>query len=260
MFDDLDSLFYLSLDHNRLTELQLSSISGISMVPLQGNPGYPFVVPTVTLTSDVSTVAGDGTVTITATFSEAVQGFDPADGDADDVEGVPADGVNDIKVTGGTLVADSLEAVGDDGTTYTFQIAPIDDATSITVSVNAGAAVDLGCNPNTASNTVSVTVTPPAAPAAVSGFDTTFAAPEGVPQVTMAWDALGDDRVTKFQYRQRSGPDWGSWTDTPDSDKDTTSYTVSVQSLRAYSFQVRAVAGTVNGEESVVRTENIPAI
>ncbi|MCY4174075.1 MAG: fibronectin type III domain-containing protein, partial [Cyanobacteria bacterium MAG CAR3_bin_5] len=72
-------------------------------------------------------------------------------------------------------------------------------------------------------------------------------------QVTLSWTNPNNSNITEYQYRQGSGDPlvWDSWTEIASSDKDTVSHTVSgLTNGTQYSFQVRAVAGTVNGASS----------
>ncbi len=56
--------------------------------------------------------------------------------------------------------------------------------------------------------------------------------------VFLSWDNPSDSTITKYQYRQNSG----SWTDIPDSGKDTVTHVVSgLDNGRRYTFQIRAV-------------------
>ncbi len=117
------------------------------------------------------------------------------------------------------------------GTAYEFQLR----------AVNTSGA-------SAASETVSATPAVPAAPAAPTGFtiDT------GDTEITLKWTDPGNDAITKYQYRQGTGPlgsiTWADWTDIPASDEDTTEHKVTgLTNGTRYYFQVRAVAGTVNG-------------
>ena len=117
------------------------------------------------------------------------------------------------------------------GTAYEFQLR----------AVNASGA-------SAASETVSATPAVPAAPAAPTGFtiDT------GDTEITLKWTDPGNDAITKYQYRQGTGPlgsiTWADWTDIPASDEDTTEHKVTgLTNGTRYYFEVRAVAGTVNG-------------
>ena len=117
------------------------------------------------------------------------------------------------------------------GTAYEFQLR----------AVNTSGA-------SAASETVSATPAVPAAPAAPTGFtiDT------GDTEITLKWTDPGNDAITKYQYRQGTGQlgsiTWADWTDIPASDEDTTEHKVTgLTNGTRYYFQVRAVAGTVNG-------------
>ncbi len=117
------------------------------------------------------------------------------------------------------------------GTAYEFQLR----------AVNTSGA-------SAASETVSATPAVPAAPAAPTGFtiDT------GDTEITLKWTDPNNDAITKYQYRQGTGPlgsiTWLDWTDIPASDEDTTEYKVTgLTNGTPYYFQVRAVAGTVDG-------------
>jgi adhesin/invasin len=104
------------------------------------------VAPTVVLSGAPASLSGNSPFTITATFSERVQGLDHL--------------VNDFAVTGGTVTA-----ISGGPKTYTVTIQPNTAlASAVTISVPAGAATDFGpttadpfgTNPSLASNTLSV--------------------------------------------------------------------------------------------------------
>ena len=84
-------------------------------------------------------------------------------------------------------------------------------------------------------------------------------------RVTLSWSDPGNSNISKYQYRQGSGSPlvWESWTDIGSSDATTTTHTVtSLTNGTEYSFQVRAVAGTLTGTESatVTATPLVPEI
>ena len=71
-------------------------------------------------------------------------------------------------------------------------------------------------------------------------------------RVALAWDLLGDESVTKWQYRVRSPgrANYHAWRDVPGSGAETTSYSVAGGGLsngETYGFQVRAVNGAPIG-------------
>ncbi len=138
--------------------------------------------------------------------------------------------------TGGTTATSTSGTVTGltNGTAYDFEVR----ATAATGGTVLGAA------------SASVSATPAAVtgPAAPMGFtiDT------GDTEITLKWTDPNNDAITKYQYRQGTGPvgsiSWGEWTDIPASDEDTTDHTVTgLTNGTRYYFQVRAVAGTLNG-------------
>ena len=80
----------------------------------------------------------------------------------------------------------------------------------------------------------------PAGPESLSGTI-------GDGSVTLAWEDLADESVTKYQVQQ----DDGEWTDIAGSDAAATDYTVSgLNNGQRYSFRVRAVNAAGDGDES----------
>ena len=82
-----------------------------------------------------------------------------------------------------------------------------------------------------------------------------FAAASGQDRrATLSWDNSGDDSITRFQYRYRISTvsAWNpDWTDIPGSRWNTTSYAVrSLVNLIGYTFEVRALRGTLEGPAS----------
>ncbi len=118
------------------------------------------------------------------------------------------------------------------GTAYEFQIRAV--------------AVSL---PGALSDIVSATprTPPPAKP-------TGLAAEAGDRLVRLSWDDPSNSAITKYQYRRGTGDPvtWGEWTDSPNSRADTTSIILSggLANGTEYSFQIRAVAGTLTGAAS----------
>ena len=94
-------------------------------------------------------------------------------------------------------------------------------------------------------------VNPP--PPASTGLTATA----GDRQVTLSWSDPSNSTISKYQYRQGSGSPliWESWTDITNSDASTTTHTVTgLTNGTEYSFQVRAMAGTLNGTASATVT------
>ncbi len=78
----------------------------------------------------------------------------------------------------------------------------------------------------------------------------------GDSQVTLTWDNPNNPTITGYQLKKyrftiETGFNEGFWTDIPGSGKDTTRYVVTglTNGVR-YGFEIRAVAGSVTGEES----------
>ncbi|MCY4054779.1 MAG: fibronectin type III domain-containing protein [Cyanobacteria bacterium MAG CAR4_bin_6] len=139
-------------------------------------------------------------------------------------------------------------------TTRTFSGTPGgNDVGSLTVKVTAtDGASDV-------SDSFDIVVSNVAALAAPAGLKV-LAGP-GAREVTLTWDDPGNKAVTRYQYRQKgSSRRYGAWTDISNSDKDTVRHTVTGLSRTisilqiVYTFQVRAVAGSLKGAASAAVT------
>ena len=66
----------------------------------------------------------------------------------------------------------------------------------------------------------------------------------------MTWDNPNNANISKYKFRQKEGAnDFGAWTDIPNSDKDTVTYTATgLTANTAYTFEIAPVE-TVGGEE-----------
>ncbi len=181
--------------------------------------------PTLEISGVPKRITTRAAFTVTFTFSESVTGF---------VTG-------DVTVTNG----DKSSFTGS-GSSYTVVVTPNADA-DVTVTVDADSATD-GTNTGPPADVVATAVFgAPAAPASLS-------ATAGNAAVTLSWTDPGDDTITGYEFRQgvQSSPvTWGSWTPITNSDKDTTSHTVTgLTDGTEYYFQVRAVSDAVMGEPS----------
>ena len=131
---------------------------------------------------------------------------------------------------------------------------------SVTVTVRDGTGYTVG-SPSEASVMVNDNDVPP--PAKPIGFTATA----GNEEVTLSWTDPKNSDITKYQYRQKSGSgSYGSWTPIAGSGAATVTHTVgSLNNGTAYTFQVRAVAGTVNGvpsDEKIAtpRANSVPTV
>ncbi len=126
-----------------------------------------------------------------------------------------------------------------DATTVTRVIVNLTNGTEYSFEIRAVAGTLNGA----ASDTVSATPrTPPAAPAGLT-------ATAGAGQVVLSWTNPSNAAITKYEFRQGTGPvgsvSWGEWTDIASSSASTTTHTVTgLTGGTAYSFQVRAAIGT----------------
>ena len=115
------------------------------------------------------------------------------------------------------------------GTAYSFQIRAVSDNGNGDVSVEA-------------------TATPIPSPAKPTGFKAT----PGDGKVTLTWNNPNNSTITEYEITQKVGDGgFGSWEDIDPSSATTTSHTVSgLTNDTPYSFKVRAVNATGNGDES----------
>ena len=110
----------------------------------------------------------------------------------------------------------------------------------------------LSGNWNTSTSSIQFSITgqanlPPVAP-------TNLTATGGNAQVSLSWSDPGNSAISKYQVRQATtsaGVASASWTDIASSGATTTSHTVTgLTNGTAYYFQIRAVAGSLNGTAS----------
>jgi len=89
---------------------------------------------------------------------------------------------------------------------------------------------------------------------AVPAKPTGLTATAGLDQVTLTWADPSNKDITNYEYRQKEGSGaWGNWQDILTSNTDTTSHTVTgLKAVTSYSFQIRAVAITVNSAAAEV--------
>ena len=101
----------------------------------------------------------------------------------------------------------------------------------------------------------SVEATPAASSKAPPAAPTNLSIRSSAGEVTLVWDQSNNTAITGYQFRQRAGTlaNWSDWFMVSNSSYTTTTHKVmSLSNNTVYSFQVRAVSGTVNGVASVV--------
>jgi len=133
--------YYIQVDATAIEDLSSNAFAGITdNTTLNFAAVADTVAPTVTLTSTASVLSG--LFTVTATFSEAVTGFE----------------VGDITVGNGS--ASNFDDTA--APVYTFDVTPTADG-AVTVDVAGSVAIDAAGNNNTAATQLSVTAdaTPP---------------------------------------------------------------------------------------------------
>ncbi len=160
----------------------------------------------------------------------------------------------------GEVTVDTDPGTSGDQSTLTFNAS--NWSTAQTVTVSAGEDNDTsndsatlthtasGGGYGSATGSVAVTVTDNDTPAvARPAKPADLVATAGDAQVTLGWTDPNNSDITRWQFRQRTGGGgFGSWTEIPNSDADTATHTVTgLANGTAYGFQIRAVAGTVNG-------------
>ena len=137
----LGGFYYIQVDATAVADLSSNAFAGIAdNTTLNFAAVADTVAPTVTLTSTASVFSG--LFTVTATFSEAVTGFE----------------VGDITVGNGS--ASNFDDTA--APVYTFDVTPTADG-AVTVDVAGSVAIDAAGNNNTAATQLSVTAdaTPP---------------------------------------------------------------------------------------------------
>ena len=148
-----------------------------------------------------------------------------------------------------TLVLTTVMDAITDTETFTIALGPDGDVANgfdqTSLSTNVGG----GANPSTTANSLNVQVNNfNPMPSVLTGLNATI----GDRQITLSWANADNTAITRYQFRQKAGTgNYSSWTDITNSSATTTTHTVTrLTNGTAYSFQVRARAGTVDGAAS----------
>ena len=173
--------------------------------------------------------------TSTTSDTDATGASDPASGDYDNdavtsVTFGPSETSKDIRIP---ITDDQLE---EEDETFTVSIAP-------------ASALPNGFTLGNATTTVTLTdddqTVVPAAP-------TGLRATAGNAQITLTWDNPDNPTITRWQVQRKQGDGaYGAWVDVPDSNANTTTYTVTgLTNGTLYSFRIRAVNAAGPGAPS----------
>ncbi|WP_446830455.1 fibronectin type III domain-containing protein [Candidatus Foliamicus sp.] len=224
---DYNGTATLTLNHAQVTDCVGNTLR--NRTPPRGNQiTYELdnTAPTVAITGVSGTV--NAAVDATFTFSESVTGFE----------------AGDITLTN----ADASDFAQPDpaAPVYTAKITPKAEG-EFSVAVAAAVAQDAAGNDNAAATTVTAIydeLEPPAKPRSLVAI-------AGDAEVTLIWANPGDDSITKYQIFNSETVGINLWDDIPGSGADTITHTVTgLTNGTEYTFQIRAVAGSLLGEAS----------
>ena len=209
--------------------------------------------PSVALSSSaVSVSEGAGSITLTASLSQisskaVTVEYATTDGTASSASDA------DYTAASGTLTIAAGDPSGTISVSITEDEVDEDDET-FTVTLSDPSNATLG---STDEATVTITDNDerPEPPSGLS-------ASPGDAQVALSWDDPDDSSISKYQYRKKAGSGaFGSWADIPDSDDETTSYTVTgLTNGTLYTFEVRAVNASGNGTAASVTATPEPDV
>ena len=224
---DYNGTATLTLNHAEVTDCVGNTLR--DRTPPRGNQiTYELdnTAPTVAITGVSGTV--NAAVDATFTFSESVTGFE----------------AGDITLTNAD--ASAFAQPDPAAPVYTAKITP-KAAGEFSVAVAAAVAQDAAGNDNAAATTVTATyeeLEPPAKPRSLVAI-------AGDTEVTLIWANPGDDSITKYQIFNSETVGINLWDDIPGSGADTVTHTVTgLTNGTEYTFQIRAVAGSLLGDAS----------
>ena len=148
---------------------------------------------------------------------------------------------HEVSTDGGTTFSDIPNSAHGQTNATGYTVTGLDNGTGYTFKLRARNASGRG-------RASTATATPRAPPAAPAGLSATA----GDGQVTLSWTNPGDNTITKYQYRRKTGDGaYGNWTDIGGSSWTTTTHTVTgLGNGTQYGFQLRAVNAIDEGPAS----------
>ena len=147
---------------------------------------------------------------------------------------------HEVSTDGGTTFSDIPNSAHGQTNATGYTVTGLDNGTGYTFKLRARNASGRG-------RASTATATPRAPPDAPD-----LSATSGDGQVTLSWTNPGDNTITKYQYRRKTGDGaYGNWTDIGGSSWTTTTHTVTgLGNGTQYGFQLRAVNAIGEGPES----------
>ncbi len=148
---------------------------------------------------------------------------------------------HEVSTDGGTTFSDIPNSAHGQTNATGYTVTGLDNGTGYTFKLRARNASGRG-------RASTATATPRAPPDAPEGLSATA----GDGQATLSWINPGDNTITKYQYRRKTGDGaYGTWTDIGGSSWTTTTHTVTgLGNGTQYGFQLRAVNAIGEGPES----------
>ncbi len=233
-------------DINTLVPAGSGTKTTVTDTGLTNGAEYTFTVRAALGTDPANATFTSVASTVTATpvldRPAAPTGLTPTAGDGQVT--LSWDDPNDLTLTGydystdGGATFTAITGLTEAPTSYT--ITGLTNNTEYTLALRAENASDKGPWSD------NVTATPIAVPVAPANFEATRGSDGG--EVALTWDDPDNDTITGYEYRRKRGSGaFGDWVDIGDSDKDTTTHTVTgLSNGREYTFELRAM--NVSGE------------
>ena len=158
-----------------------------------------------------------------------------------------------LRPEGGEFEDDWTHILGSDAATTSYTVTGLEIGVSYGFKIRAVAGELVGAESDEKTAIVSL----PSVPAMPTGFSATA----GDREVALAWDNPDDPSIAGWQYRYKTTGGFGDWMPIPDSNADTTGYTVTgLEYGVSYVFRVRAFnAGGHSEEADEAAATSLPA-